>query len=247
MTAFRRRVRYHQARWREAKGGIPSGPSRSCRDPGSRCGRPGVGFRSTTRGRPGRNFLTASALAAVRARTAVTEAHQSFEHQRLWADLLWSPALGFNLAGDLAADLELADRAIHRWWPEAPGRLVGPSWPSCGWSTCCCCRCSSTPAAAGAGAASSSSTRLASATTPSSAPATGRCSRPVDLLVGDRRGGPGRRCPPRGQRSLLSATGTCPCDRGPCIDGCQSSARVTSIADAKEPPVTASSPARAGA
>jgi hypothetical protein len=54
----------------------------------------------------------------------VTEAHQSFDHQRLWADLLWSPALGFNLAGDLAADLELADQAVHRWWPGAPGRVV---------------------------------------------------------------------------------------------------------------------------
>ena len=36
----------------------------------------------------GANFLTANALAAVRARTAVTEAHQSADHQRLWADLL---------------------------------------------------------------------------------------------------------------------------------------------------------------
>ena len=72
----------------------------------------------------GANFLTAGALTAARTRTAITEAHQSFDHQRLWADLLWSPALGFNLAGDLAADLELADQAVHRWWPDAPGRVV---------------------------------------------------------------------------------------------------------------------------
>ena len=226
----------------------------------------------------GANFLTANALAAVRARTAVTEAHQSVDHQRLWADLLWSPTLGFNLFGDLAADLELADRAVHRWWPDAPGRVFevrfahspgrldpaylnsllafdaafvldlgdgakgvvgidtryherakaetpkpatcggtwrwpsgrapsragrpapsrdGPSWPSCGWSTCCCCRCSSTPSGRGAGAASSSSTRLATATTPSLRPLPDAARGPVDFLVGDRRGAPGRRCPPR--------------------------------------------------
>ena len=125
MTAFRRRVRYHQARWREAKGHpigsqpIVPRPGKPVRPVGSRL--PLDYARET-----GGNFLNANALAAVRARTAVTEAHQSFDHQRLWADLLWSPALGFNLAGDLAADLELADRVIHRWWPDAPGRRCPP-------------------------------------------------------------------------------------------------------------------------
>jgi PD-(D/E)XK nuclease superfamily protein len=41
----------------------------------------------------------------------------------VWADLLWSPALAFNLFGDLAEDLDLADRAVHAWWPDAPGRV----------------------------------------------------------------------------------------------------------------------------
>jgi hypothetical protein len=36
-------------------------------------------------------------------------------HQRLWADLLSSVSLGFNLFGDLAGDLGLADRAVHTW------------------------------------------------------------------------------------------------------------------------------------
>jgi hypothetical protein len=31
--------------------------------------------------------------------------------------------MGFNLFGDLAADLELADRAVHRWWPDVPGTV----------------------------------------------------------------------------------------------------------------------------
>jgi hypothetical protein len=68
-------------------------------------------------------FLTSNALAAAEARTSVVERHQSFDHQRLWADLLWSPTLAFNLFGDLAADLELADRAVHGWWPDVPGTV----------------------------------------------------------------------------------------------------------------------------
>jgi hypothetical protein len=71
----------------------------------------------------GANFVTAGALDAARTRTSVIEPHQSFDHQRLWADLLWSPALAFNLFGDLAADLKLADRAVHTWWPDAPGTV----------------------------------------------------------------------------------------------------------------------------
>ena len=71
----------------------------------------------------GANFLTAGALAAARARTSIIEPHQSFDHQRLWADLLSSEALAFNLFGDLAADLALADRAVHTWWPDAPGTV----------------------------------------------------------------------------------------------------------------------------
>ena len=31
--------------------------------------------------------------------------------------------MAFNLFGDLAANLELADRAVHTWWPDAPGTV----------------------------------------------------------------------------------------------------------------------------
>jgi hypothetical protein len=71
----------------------------------------------------GANFITTGALEAARARTSTKEPHQSFDHQRLWADLLWSPALCFNLFGDLACDLGLADGAVHTWWPDAPGAV----------------------------------------------------------------------------------------------------------------------------
>jgi PD-(D/E)XK nuclease superfamily len=122
MTLFRQRLRYEQARWRESKGhpigsqpivprrGKPSHPV------GSRL--PLDYARET-----GACFVTPGALAAARARTSAVEPHQSFDHQRLWADLLWSPAMAFNLFGDIAADLALADRAVHASWPDTPGRV----------------------------------------------------------------------------------------------------------------------------
>jgi len=122
MTEFRRRLRYHQTRWREANGhpigSQPIVPRRGkpSRPVGSRL--PLDYARET-----GATFLTAGALDAARARTSFIEPHQSFDHQRLWADLLWSPTIAFNIFGDLAADVELADRAVHAWWPDAPGTV----------------------------------------------------------------------------------------------------------------------------
>ena len=123
MTDFRRRLRLQQARWREAHGHpigsqpIAPKPKDKPRPVGSRL--PLEYARET-----GANFVTPAALEAVRARTSVTEPNQSFDHQRVWADLLWSPSLAFNLFGDLAADLQLADRAVHALWPEAPGKVA---------------------------------------------------------------------------------------------------------------------------
>jgi hypothetical protein len=122
MTAFRRRLRYHQARWRESRGHpIGSQPivpqqGKPSRPVGSRL--PLDYARET-----GANFLTAAAVEAARARTSFIEPHQSFDHQRFWADLLWSPAMALNLFGDLAADHGLADRAVRAWWPDAPGSV----------------------------------------------------------------------------------------------------------------------------
>jgi hypothetical protein len=122
MTDFRRRLRLRQARWREANGHpigsqpIVPKPGGSVRLVGSRL--PLDYARDT-----GANFLTVDAHEAARARTSIIEPHQSLDHQRLWADLLSSAAMAFNLFGDLAADLRLADRAVHAWWPDAPGTV----------------------------------------------------------------------------------------------------------------------------
>ena len=122
LTAFRRRLRYHQAQWREANGHpigtqpIAPRAKDKVRPVGSRLP---LDYGKET----GANFLTANALAAARARTSFIEPHQSFDHQRLWADLLSSPALAFNLFGDLAADVERADRALHTWFPDVRGTV----------------------------------------------------------------------------------------------------------------------------
>jgi hypothetical protein len=133
MTGFRRRLRYRQARWRESKG-HPIGSQPIVPREGTPSRLVGSRLPLAYARETGANFLTAGALAAARARTSIIEAQQSLDHQRLWADLLWSPALAFNLFGDLAADLGLADRAVHTWWPEVPGTVCdvrfahSPGW-----------------------------------------------------------------------------------------------------------------------
>jgi hypothetical protein len=122
MTAFRQRARLHQARWREREGHpIGSQPYAP---------RPGVDPRPVGSRIPlaygrqtGANFLTKPALEAVKARSAIVEREQSIDHQGLWADLLASEALAFNLFGSLAADRPRADRLVHAWFPDAPGRV----------------------------------------------------------------------------------------------------------------------------
>jgi hypothetical protein len=123
MTEFRRRTRYHQAQWREANGHPIGSQPIAPRPDGTPARLVGSRVPLAYGRETGASFLTVGALDAARARTSVIEPHQSFDHQRLWADLLSSEALAFNLFGDLAADLRLADRAVHGWWPDAPGTV----------------------------------------------------------------------------------------------------------------------------
>jgi hypothetical protein len=123
MTEFRQRTRLHQARWREAHGhpiGTQPYKPHPSRPPARLVGsRIPLAYGEET----GANLITPAALEAARARMSRVERHQSVDHQRLWADLLSSEALAFNLFGDLAADGALADEAIHAWWPDAPGTV----------------------------------------------------------------------------------------------------------------------------
>jgi hypothetical protein len=120
MTDFRQRTRLHQARWREAHG-HPIGTQPIVPRPGASVRLVGSRLPLDYARQTGASFLTAHALAEARTRLSIMERHQSVDHQRLWADLLSSAAMCFNLFGDLADDLELADAALHAWWPDVPG------------------------------------------------------------------------------------------------------------------------------
>jgi hypothetical protein len=122
MTEFRRRLRHHQSKWRESNG-HPIGTQPIAPHPGQRSRPLGSRLPLDYARETGANFVTKGALAAVTARTSFVEPNQSVDHQRLWADLLWSPSIAFNLFGDLASDLAAADRAVHARWPEVPGTV----------------------------------------------------------------------------------------------------------------------------
>jgi hypothetical protein len=121
MTEFRQRTRLHHAHWREAHGHpIGTQPIKP---------RAGVDVRLVGNRMPlpyaletGATFLTEAALDAARKRASFVEPEQSIDHQRLWADLLASEALAFNLFADLGTDLRRAGRASRAWLPDAPGQ-----------------------------------------------------------------------------------------------------------------------------
>lgn len=116
-TAWKRLARWRQTRWRESRGypigTEPYAGGGSATPVGSRLA---LDFAKSS----GANFVTPAALAAVRKRIANPERHQMLKADRLWADLLSSMPLCFNLFGDLDADLAQASRAVRAWWPDAP-------------------------------------------------------------------------------------------------------------------------------
>ncbi len=121
-SAFKRRARLHQALWREDKG-LPIGsqpmrpkPGRPSRPLGSRIA---VDVARESQA----NFLSEDIRRAVTNRLANPQPHQMLNEDRLYCDLLSSMPMCFNLFGTLPADLNMADRAIHAWWPDVPGRV----------------------------------------------------------------------------------------------------------------------------
>lgn len=120
-TAWKRRARWGQAQWRESRGyGAGFEPYRGGPDATPVGSRLELAFARVS----GANFVTPGALSAVRARLAAPEPFQMLKEERLFADLLSSMPLCFNLFGDLAGDGEGARRAIRAWWPDAPSGAV---------------------------------------------------------------------------------------------------------------------------
>jgi hypothetical protein len=120
-TAWKRRARWGQAHWRHAQGyPVGSHPyvgGAGATPVGSRLE---LAFaRASTA-----NFVTPGAVAAVRARLAAPEQYQMLKEDRLWADLLSSMPMCFNLFGVLAGDGEGAQRAVRAWWPDVPSGEV---------------------------------------------------------------------------------------------------------------------------
>ena len=70
------------------------------------------------------NFLTIEAQQAVEDRLNKPQQHQTLNADRLYADLLSSMPMCFNLFAPLQYDLALANRAVHAWWPHVPGTVI---------------------------------------------------------------------------------------------------------------------------
>lgn len=118
-TEFRRRARLRQARWREREG-LPIGTHQHGEAPpreiGSRIERK---FARAS----GANLLTDAARSAARARVGAPERYQTLDETRLWADLLSSMPMCFNLLGDLHSDHDLATRVARQWFPDLDGTV----------------------------------------------------------------------------------------------------------------------------
>jgi len=122
MTEFRRALRLHQSRWREAHG-HPAGTQPIVPKPGKPSRLVGSRLPLDYARDTGANFVTDGARAAARERLAVVERNQSIDHQRIWADLLWSPGLAFNLFCEEAVQHALADNVTEARFEHSPGWL----------------------------------------------------------------------------------------------------------------------------
>ena len=71
----------------------------------------------------GANLVTTHALDAARARTSFVERHQSFDHQRLWADLLRRWPCPSTCSAIWLLTSSWPTGLSTRWRPDAPGAV----------------------------------------------------------------------------------------------------------------------------
>ncbi len=116
-TAWKRSARLHQAKWREARGHpIGTQPYRGGVNTTPVGSRIALDFARKS----GANFLTPGVCSAVQHRLDHRERGEMLRKDRLWADLLSSMPMCFNLFGDLHDDPRAATRAATSLWPDAP-------------------------------------------------------------------------------------------------------------------------------
>ena len=120
-TAWKRLARFRQAHWRAAlelaAGSHPYEGGKAAKRVGSR-------IQLDLARESAANFLSAGALAAVHARLEAPEKHQMLSENRLWADLLSSMPLCFNMFGSLVWNQAAAQRMVQRCWPDLPAGHV---------------------------------------------------------------------------------------------------------------------------
>jgi hypothetical protein len=120
VTAFKRRARLQQARWRERRGTAMgthpySGQGSAVRSIGSRI--------SSEEGKKDANFLTPQIARAAEDRVNASQRLQTLNNERLYCDLLSSMPMCFNLFGSFAFDNEKATKAVRAWMPDCPGKV----------------------------------------------------------------------------------------------------------------------------
>ena len=116
-TAWKRSARLYQAEWRKDRGyAIGAKPYRG----GVKATPIGSRIALEFARKSGSNFLTPRVLSAVRYRLDHRERGETLDEERLWADLLSSMPMCFNLFGDLHNDPKAATRAAAALWPDAP-------------------------------------------------------------------------------------------------------------------------------
>lgn len=119
-TRFKQQARLHQALWRESRD-YPIGSQPMCPEPGETSRPLGSRMDVPVARKSGANFLNEEIYRVVQNRLANPQPHQTLDADRLHCDLLSSMPMCFNLFGVLQSDLEMADRAVHAWWPDVPG------------------------------------------------------------------------------------------------------------------------------
>ena len=118
VTEFKRRARWQQAWWRVQRD-LPMGEHRA---PRSTVPTPnGSRVDETWARESGCNFLSPAIRRAVATRLGRPQPHQTLSEGRLWADLLSSMPLCFNLFGELDSDHARLAAAVDKLWPDHPG------------------------------------------------------------------------------------------------------------------------------